>query len=381
VKILHCIPAIWSGSGGPSRAVIEITRATAAADPAVTSDIATSDYGLSSDWLAHVKSRLPTRTGLFVFHEGGGLDAGWSWAMAGWVWKNVSSYDVVHIHATLSTNSSFCAWAARRHGVPYVIRPLGTLSIYTFTNTHVLRKKIYLKAVDRRLINGAYALHFTARQEQEKAARLRLEAKPVVIPLPFSKTDYQRTSNRKAANILYLSRIHPKKGLDLLLPAFEKVSREFPEARLIVAGAGEPEYENALRRKIDEYGIADLVSFPGFVEGAAKEKLLCESGIFALPSHEENFGVAIIEALAEAIPVVITRGVDTWHDVELYGSGIVAEQTVDGVADALVRLLRDADLRKGMGVSGQRQVGELYAPERVGARLVELYKAAKGTSQ
>ena len=359
--------------------MIEITRAAVIADSSLRVDIVTTDYGLTPDWLAHVRSRLPPGTGLFVFREGRGLDPGWSWGMAQWVWKNVGSYDVIHVHATLSTMSSFCTWASARRRVPYVIRPLGTLSIYTFTNRHPLRKRVYFKLVDRRLINRAYALHFTAKQEQEKTARLALKAKSVVVPLPFTKADHAPAANRNGATILFLSRIHPKKGLDLLIPAFEKVSREFPEARLIVAGAGDVAYGTKLHRQIAERGIAARVSFPGFVEGAAKDELLSACGIFALPSYEENFGIAIIEALAAGMPVVITKGVDTWHDVALYKSGLVAEQNVDGVADALRQLLGDAALRTCMGEAGRRQVADLYAPERVGAKLVDLYRAASAT--
>jgi glycosyltransferase involved in cell wall biosynthesis len=353
-----------------------MTCATAERDTGARIDIATTDYGLTQEWRAHIQNRLPKETALFVFREGGGLDAGWSWRMVSWLWKHARDYDVIHIHAMFSTMSSAAAFIALREGVPYIIRPLGTLSPYTFENRKPRLKRAYFALIDRNLIQRSFALHFTAKQEAEKAGRFSLKPLRKVIPLPFASRVPTVVREAASRDVLFVSRLHPKKGLNLLIPAFGQIAAQYPDSRLVIAGSGEAAFESGLRAAVATSAMAERVTFVGFVEGREKERLLLNAAVFALPSYEENFGIAIAEALAVGLPVVITKGVDIWADVERYRSGFVAESTVEGVANAIDALLSDSSLRAEMGAQGKKQVAELYAPELVGEQLLDLYRSA-----
>ena len=375
LRILHCIPSIWSGSGGPSRAVLEMCRALSAVQPAHRSDIATTDYGLSEEWLRYVRSRAPDSTRIRVFSESTWLDKGWSMPLARWLWHCASEYDLVHIHALFSSTSSIGAWVCRQREIPYVIRPLGTLSPYTFANRRKTLKRVYYQLIERRTLKNASAIQFTTLQECKKADRLRIGTRTVVVPIPYDLAGVRRISRPKDPTVLFLSRLHPVKGIELLLEAMVTVRQSLPSVRLIIAGSGDAEYELSLGEMTRELELETAVIFAGFVEGPAKEALFERATVFALPSHQENFGVAVTEALARGIPVVVTEGVDLADDIKTFRSGYVASRNAGEVADALLKLLVDPELGAVMGENGRRQVSELYAPLKVGHALQSLYRS------
>lgn len=381
LRVLHVIPSVWDGSGGPTRAVIEMCRALAAAEPTALSDIATTDHGLTAEWRAYVESRLPPTTALHVFPESRWLDPGWSLPLARWVWRHVRAYDVVHVHALLNGTSAAAMLLARRRGVPYVVRPLGTLSRYTFANRRARLKRVYHALVDGPALRACGAVQFTAPQEATKAAGRFPAGREIVIPLPFDVDgEVGRAGRDRPATpggvpeILFMARLHPVKGLDVLLPAAARLRAAGTPFRLTIAGAGSPEYERWVRAEVERLGLDDLVELTGHASGEAKRALLARADVFALPSHQENFGVAIVEALAAGLPVVISREVDIWPDVDRYGSGIAVESDPARVADALAALLGDVERRARCGAAGRRQVADLYSPEAVGRGLARVYR-------
>jgi glycosyltransferase involved in cell wall biosynthesis len=313
---------------------------------------------------------------LRIFPASRWLDHGGSLHMVQWLRRSIHAYDVVHIHALFNSVSSAAAALSRRAGVPYIVRPLGTLSPYTFSYRRSRLKRAYFGLVDRALLDDAHSIHFTAPQEAEKASRLGLTAAPAVIPIPYA-SDYTAPAELHAArDIVFMGRLDRVKGLDLLFPAFALVHASIPEARLVIAGSGEKRYEAWLRNEAARLGITTAVRFAGFIGGDRKEEVLRGAAVFCLPSYQENFGVAIVEALGAGVPVVITRGVDLWPSVAQFESGLVVEPTVAAIAEALSSLLRDPSRRRTLGRNGLRQVQQLYAPAVVGRELADLYRTA-----
>jgi len=384
LRVLHVIPAIWDGSGGPSRAVIEMCRALDAAAPTSVSDIATTSHGLTPEWRKHVRARLPQRTTLHVFDESTWLDAGWSLSLARWLWSNVQQYDVVEVHALFNSTSSIAGRIARRRGVPYVVRPLGTLSPYTFAHRRRWLKRLYFRGVDAPMVRRAAAVHFTAPQEATKAHRRIRVGAAAVIPLPFESTTTAHPhgarghEGRAASEVLFMARLHPVKGLDLLLQAIARLRTSGRDVDLVVAGSGAADYEREVREQVARLDLQPHVRFVGFVGGDEKRALLERADVFALPSRQENFGVAIVEALAAGVPVVVSREVDIWPDIERYGSGAVVATEVEPLSEALAALLTNADRRAACGAQGRRQVAELYSPLAVGTALHALYDRVSG---
>jgi glycosyltransferase involved in cell wall biosynthesis len=174
--------------------------------------------------------------------------------------------------------------------------------------------------------------------------------------------------------VLFLSRIHPKKGLDVLIPALGDLARKRDDFALVLAGSGEVQYEREIARLLVQHDIVGRTAWAGFVHGTDKSALFARSNIFVLPSYQENFGLAVAEAMAAGIPVVISDRVNIHQEVARYRAGLVTALNRGEVAAALERLLDDEALQREMGNNGQRLVREKFSWSRIGAQIAELYK-------
>jgi glycosyltransferase involved in cell wall biosynthesis len=171
--------------------------------------------------------------------------------------------------------------------------------------------------------------------------------------------------------VVFLSRIDRKKGIDLLIPAFRKVLERFAKAKLLMAGSGDGEYEQEMRRKTQELGIAGSVEWLGFTDGAAKRNLFAAADLFVLPSYSENFGVAVIEAMAAGLPVVVTDQVGICGFVEKERAGLVVECDVEQIAGAIGRVLASEE-RQEMGRRAAA-AATAFTPARVASQVAEMY--------
>ena len=365
---------MWVGSGGPARALVELCSAVKQTDPSIEIDIATTSFGMTREWLNTLQASLPKDVEMQMFPEFGTRTWNLSPQLWAWIWRAAPRYDVLHIHAAFNPISAGCAWIARRRKKPYILRPLGTLSTYTFSHGKAFSKRAYYALVESQTVAGAAALHFTTEKEREKASRLKLPPHAMVIPLPYEAPPSRFEADRREPVYLFLGRLDPVKGLELLLRAFALIRQSRPDARLVIAGSGDPRYERHLRRLADELGMHAHVQFTGHVTGEEKEHLLKSAAVFVLPSYQENFGVAAVEAMAAQLPVIVTRGVDLWPDVESHQAGIVVEHDLKQLASAMTRLLEEGKLRAAMGQNGAALVRNRYAPSVVGPELVDMYR-------
>jgi glycosyltransferase involved in cell wall biosynthesis len=375
LKVLHVLAGIGKQYGGPAYAVIEMCRAASSADPGISLTIASTTQGLDDAWLAHVRERAGPGTTVVTHRAFGSGAFVFSPGLASWLWRHASDYDVITVHGLLNPISTSAARIARARDVPYVIRPFGTLSEYTFSYRRRGLKRLWLALADRATVQKAAAVHFTADQEQRKAAKLGLRFQGVVIPLP-SLTPPSRPASPPLDPpvVLFLSRLHPKKGLSLLLPAFVRVLERFPNARLRIAGRGDPAYEAELRADVLRLGLSHAVEFAGFAEGPVKRRFYEEATVFVLPSYDENFAVVVMEAMCAYRPVVLSREVDIWEAVVHAGAGLAVDLEPVAIAAAIVKLLDDPKAAAQLGEEGARLVSEQYSPARVGKLLIELYQ-------
>jgi glycosyltransferase involved in cell wall biosynthesis len=181
----------------------------------------------------------------------------------------------------------------------------------------------------------------------------------------------------KAANrevVLFLSRIHPKKRLELLLDAFVELKRRRPAALLVVAGDGEANYVNGLKNQAERLGIADDIVWTGFLVGTDKLAAFSTARMFVLPSHSENFGIAVVEALAAGVPTIISSDVGVARDIEAARAGIVVEQEPARLAQAMEQLLADAGLSRQLSANARKLAAERYSLNAMGASLCQLYQ-------
>jgi glycosyltransferase involved in cell wall biosynthesis len=380
VRVLHVVPALAPRYGGPSRAVPEMCRALRVRG--VETLIATTD--------ADGGARLPVGLGSPTSY--GGVPAvffprQWSEAykysrpLARWLDAHVREFDVVHVHAVFSHACLAAARACRKRGVPYIVRPLGTLDPWSLKQKG-WRKKLFWHLGVKRMLEAAAAIHYTAAPERELAERSLGLARGVVVPLGVESEAEGGAGGPPAPHgghpyVLVLSRLHPKKGLELLLPAFLSLAklREFAGWRLILAGDGDAEYVKSLRELSEREGPNGRVVFAGWLEGAQRRAALERASLLALTSYQENFGLCVVEALACGVPVLVSPHVNLAPEIEAAGAGWVAPLEREALESTLTDTLRDADERARRGAAGRELVRHRFTWDAVADQLAALYSA------
>lgn len=370
MHILHVMPSVSRSYGGPTQSLIGYAQAgrRAGLDLHVA---APRPPAPDEGWL---REQLPEAT--FHFFRGVGSGA---FAVApglfAWLYRCGRAFDAVHTHGLFNPTSSGAARLGAMRGWPLVIRPFGTLSRYTFSHQRARLKREYFRFVDRPSVRQAGGLHFTTAAERDEAARLDLNLgdRAFVVPPPFRGPYAQTEPKAPVPTALFLSRLHPKKNVSGLLSAWKRILGVHPDAQLIVAGRGPDDYENKLWQQSAALGLRDHVSFAGFVKGKEKQKLLASAHVFALPSHQENFGVAVLEAVAAGLPVVISPQVQLASFIERHELGRVAERDPVPLAEALAEALGRSSLRQRCAKVGPERVKEHFSPEAVSAQLRDLY--------
>jgi len=368
------MPNVSRAFGGPTESLIGYAQAAATQDITVHVAAPTID----AEDRAWLQDALPASTTLHEFASVGRH----AWVVAPglwiWLWRHASTYDAIHVHGLFNPVSSLSARIAVASGTPTVMRPFGTLSRYTFSRRSRL-KRLYFRLLDRPALRGAEAIHFTTEAERKEASRLdlALEGRSHIVPPPWrGRTGMSERAEKTAhPTVLFMSRLHPKKNVRGLIDAWAQVVASHPDAELIVAGSGEEAYVQTLHERVATHGIQDRVSFPGFVTGDEKQRLLSSSWVFALPSHQENFGVAVLEALAAGLPVVISDAVQLDAFVEAHDLGHIVPREVSAIATALDHALTDDTWRTERATRAPRAVDETFGLEQVGERLRAMYEA------
>ena len=355
------MPDLTRAYGGPVEALVGFVAATGA-DGAVTV-VGPRAPSAEIDWL---RAQLPGAT----------VETAPRTGVPALVGRLAPGADVVHVHGLLNLVSSRSARAALGRGRPVVIGPFGTLSRYTFTHRRALAKRWYFAAIDRPNLQRASGIHFTTAAERDEANwhGLDFAGRSYIVPPPWRGGRPAPRTTAGGETVLFLSRIHPKKGLDVLLRAWPAVRERRPAARLVVAGTGEPGYVAEMDKLSG--GEARGVHFTGFVAGEAKAACLASADVFVLPSHHENFGIAVLEAVAAGLPVVLSPGVQLAPWVEARGVGRVVEQEPAALAAAIVAALGDGALRARVARCGADLVVDEFAPARVAPALLAMYRGA-----
>lgn len=308
----------------------------------------------------------------------------WAPAMRRHLQAQVETFDVVHTHAIYLWPLWTAARCAVSAGVPYVVSPRGMLEKGLIEQKSALLKAGLIAFIERQTLERAAAIHVTSAREAEEARAFGFDL-PGLREIPNGvdrDADHGTVSSEIAAiaggepYVLFLGRINWKKGLDRLLTAFARVAG----ARLVIAGNDEDGYQPALETMARQFGIADRTSFVGPVHGADKTALLRGARMLVLPSYSENFGNVVLEAMAEARPVIVTPEVGLAPTVEETGAGLVVPGDPDSLARAIALLLDDASRRAEMGRRGQAAVTSRFSWNAVAAQMESLYASVRAGS-
>lgn len=283
----------------------------------------------------------------------------WSPQMRKALNDSVRYFDIVHAHAVYLWPGVAAARAARAGGIPYLISPRGMLVPELIEQKSRIAKTLWLKLFERRGFAGATNIHFTSQLEWDEARAVGLPLpSPIVIPngvdLP-TRPDVARNER----TLLFLGRINWKKGLDRVIEALPRLN-----AKLIVAGNDEEGLTPKLRELAARVGAS--VEFAGPVYGPAKDELLARATLFVLLSTSENFGNAVLEALAMETPVVLSHGVGLADDVVRANAGVIG-------LDEVPALLDDPERRAAMGRNGRALVESRFTWSRVSEEMEAAY--------
>jgi glycosyltransferase involved in cell wall biosynthesis len=297
--------------------------------------------------------------------------------------KHIPEFDIVHIHSLFQFSTLIASYYCRKYHKPHIIRPLGQLDPYLLKKSSLI-KNIYIRLFERRNLSGSSAVHFTTEEERALSRKAGLEFKSFVLGVGidtgkfqgFPSQDYLRARYpqlKESKIILFLSRINFKKGLDILIEAFAKLSREHQDVHLVIAGPDNEGYGERVRGWIKKEDIGSRVTFTGMLEGEEKLAALKESDIFVLPSYSENFGIAAVEAMASGLPVIISDKVGIFREVRDAGAGIVIDSSASSLYEAMESILSDLRLKEELALRGSKMAEERYDTDKIARRMIERY--------
>lgn len=384
MRVLHVIPGLSPLFGGPPQAVLGMCRQLR--DRGVEVEIATTNANVvGTTGIPLGRPVVVEGTTVYCFRSPFLRKYGVSWGLTRWLGSHVKEYDLLHLHALFAHVTGPLVRSARRHKVPYIVRPCGELDPWPLRKSR-FRKRIYLSLVGRRCMNEASALHVTCEDERRSAQEFVPGIPCVVVPLgvdllmddavpPQGGFREKHPELGQKTLIVFLSRLDPIKGLDRLLRALGCLSHERDDFAVAIAGSGSGSYERWVRECVLANGLQAKVVFAGFLQGVDKLVLLRDADVFVLPSYHENFGLAVVEAMAAGVPVVISDKVGIHYEVAQGGAGLVTACDSRAIGEALRKLLDDGALRKMMGENGERLVREKFAWEQVATALIDLYES------
>jgi glycosyltransferase involved in cell wall biosynthesis len=396
LKILQIVPSISLVYGGPSQMVKGLSQSLASQGVEVT--VLTTD---SNGDIDQPPLQVPLNQPVFedgyqirYFHCSPFRRYKFSLELLQWLWQNSTEFDLAHIHALFSPVSTAAATIARYKKLPYILRPLGTLDPADLQKKRRL-KQIYAALLERQNLAGASGIHFTSAQEAKVSERFGTSSTDIIIPLgvrPFQPVTplippYQGETNQSQVRrqlgisddlplLLFMSRIDPKKGLNLLIPALEKLLQEGLCFQFVLAGTNpqDPDYEKQILEQIKASVLAEHTTITGFVSGELKQDLLQAADLFVLPSYYENFGIAVAEAMVAGTPVVISDQVHIWEEISNAEAGWVCACKIDNLTLVLQEALQDIEQRKRRGENAQAYALKYYSWEAIAQQMIQTYR-------
>lgn len=376
MKVLHAIATLDQAAGGPVNALrgLVLAQARAGLDVEVIAGLCPP----SSPLFAELSQAGITVNRAIRQSSSAPVDI---LTCANTLSRSIRSADILHTHGMWSLLPTVAGELARRHAVPYIVRPCGMLDAWSLRQRR-WRKLLHLKLVTRRILNGAALIHTTTDQERlEVGPLLASTANIEVVPngvddlafdaVPTVLPEELRLLASHARIVLYFGRIHRKKGLDLLVEAIAKLT--CTDVELLVVGPREPDYFREIQAQIRRLKLEPRIRFVDPLYGPERFSVYAAAQLFVLPSQQENFGITVAEAMACGTPVIVSPEVALATTVAEMRTGLVVSRNPNDLAQAIDRLLLDEPQRRSMGLAGRRAAQAIYRWTSIAEKWRQIY--------
>lgn len=376
MRILHVIPSVAERSGGPATAIVPMCRALR--QHGVDVLLVTTDAGQEKQGLPPPPSEYKGVPAKF-FPSQLGESFKYSRPLSAWLNSHISEFALAHIHAVFNHSSLAAAQICRKARVPYVVRPLGTLEPWSMSQKSI-RKRAFWQMAGKGMLRRAAAVHYTTEAEKHSTEGLLglNHGKVIGLGVEINSCAKEKLAQHfpvlaQQPYALVMSRLHPKKGLDVLIDAFLSLVQQekFAEWRLVISGDGPDDHVSKLREMVAEN---DRVMFTGWLDGEQKEAVLGGASLLVLPSRQENFGMCVMEALSRSVPVLVSPHVNLAEEIVLANAGWIATVDKAALMTRLAEALSDEEERERRGRAG-KQLAMKYSWESAAKTLKDLYAA------
>lgn len=366
MKIAHFVSSIDISTGGPARSVTHLIKSLLNLN---------SNYTIS---LFTVKSNYPiilkfnTNKGSVIFSKKKS-----SFLNKIFTDSELEGYKMFHIHGIWQPITYQIVKNAINNNIPYIITPRGMLEPWSLLQGR-FKKKLVLKLFQLKHLKNSSCIHATAFSEVESIKNLGIKKPIALIPNGINLNEFPNVipiKEKVSRKILFLSRIHVKKGIENLIEAWRLIEDNLKKDWIIeIVGNGEKEYTNELKERIISVNLENSITVKDPVFGDEKLRLFREASLFVLPTYSENFGIVIAEALASYTPVITTKGAP-WRDLETYKCGWWIDIGVEPLKKALEKAITEEDEGMlNMSKNGRVLVEEKYSMKSVALKMSELYQ-------
>ncbi|WJH39672.1 glycosyltransferase [Aliirhizobium terrae] len=383
MKVLHVIAGVDPADGGPIEGLkltAEHHRSLGHATEVVTLDDPHSPHVTTFPFKVHACG--PGR-GKY----------GYTTKISRWIAENGSRYDAAVIHG-LWNHASVGGWLGlRKASLPYVAYTHGMMDPWfrkSYPAKH-MAKQIFWLLAQGKVLRDARSVLFTCEEERdlargvfqgyryaEKVVAFGTSEPPVATPAQTDAFHAVLPALKGRRFLLFLSRIHEKKGCDLLIDAFSKIATAHPDIDLVIAGPDQTGLGATLQAQADDAGIGDRIHWPGMLTGEAKWGAFRSAEAFILPSHQENFGIVVAEAMACGTPVLTTDKVNIWREIEASGGGFIETDTPDGILRLLQRWLAlESGAKSAMGAKARAGFDRHFRVEQAALDLMAALEDAR----
>lgn len=381
MKLLIVIAALGQVYGGPSKIALEL--ADALSQQAIHVDIVTTNANGNTNLDVPLETWISSRAYRIQYFSHLGLgDYKISGSLTQWLFQHIKDYDLVHTIALFSYAVAITHWLCQRHNIPYIVNPQGMLEPWAL-DYKAWKKRLFYALFEKAALQNASALHMLSSSEAQRIESLQLKAPLFIVPNGLHRQEYeilpdpgrlynQFPETQGKTLLLFLGRIDPKKGLDLLASAFASVHQQFPNTHIIIAGQDNIGFLPTAQNYFAQANCLDAVTFTGMLTGALKYAALAAADLYVAPSYSEGFSMSVLEGMASGLPCVITTGCN-FPEAKAADAAHVVDIDAEAIAHALITCLKDSKEAKAMGDRARQFILKHYTWDAIATQLIDVY--------